>query len=122
MANILDEIDSRSSESARYSVVNVAIIGALLGIIFWGLTVLIGKFMIEPIFCKSGVSRCASSIGIAGDISTILVATIGIMIMIGLKMIRPLIVSVSSRTRTRLCLRLMLRLKPRSIRLTRMRS
>ena len=96
MASVMEEIDNRASESARYSVLVIGIVGALLGLLFFGLSVVLDKFMIEPIFCKADVSNCMSAISISGDISTIIVATIGILAMIGLKMARPLIVSLSS--------------------------
>lgn len=96
MASIVEEIDSRASESARYSVLIVGAIGVLLGLVFWGLTILLSKFMVEPLFCQATVSSCLAATGVAGDISTIIVATIGIVIMVALKMARPLIVTVST--------------------------
>jgi hypothetical protein len=58
------------------------IIGLLLGVAFWSLTGLAYFY--------------TGSISVAGDISTILTATVGILIMVSVRMTRPLIVAVSS--------------------------
>ena len=65
-----------------YAIWRIASVGVILGILYWCLTV--------------AMSRYTSSINIAGDISSILIATLGIVVMLNLHMTRPLLVAVAS--------------------------
>ena len=97
MAKVIPAEGNVRSETISYSVQAIALLGALLGLGFWLLSTLLNRFIIEPIICQSSDTLiCAKSISMSGDVATILIAAIGIMLMISLKMVRPLIISVSS--------------------------
>ncbi|HUC96516.1 MAG TPA: hypothetical protein VMR16_02515 [Candidatus Saccharimonadales bacterium] len=82
MAKVIDSyIDSRQI-SRLNPVWQIVLIGAVLGILYSGLTAALLKF--------------TGLVGVAGDIATILVGTVGIIIMLNLRMARPLLVAVAS--------------------------
>lgn len=61
---------------------HIILMGASLGLLYSGLTLYLSKFV--------GLSSAA------GDIATIIVATVGIIVMLNLRMARPLLVAVAS--------------------------
>ncbi len=99
MATIItgDEKDYTSA-SSPYSLWLIALVGSALGALYWCLTAITEKYLIDPIFCKttSEIATCMQSTAISGDVATILVAAIGIVVMVSLKMVRPLIIALSS--------------------------
>lgn len=94
---ILDDSQPRAV-SLSYSWWMMALIGAGLGVLYWGLTLLVGQFIIDPIFCRdaANASTCTSSVEISGNIAGILVATIGLGVLVRLGVLRPLIVAVAT--------------------------
>lgn len=60
----------------------IILIGAILGILYCGLTLYLSRFV--------------GLISVAGYISTIIVATIGIIVMLNLGMARPLLVAIAA--------------------------
>lgn len=84
--------------SMSYSWWRVALIGAAIGIAFWTLTFLVSHFIVDQLFCRSTVNAlaCSNSIGLSGNIATILVATAGLAILVRLRVMRPLIVAVTA--------------------------
>lgn len=96
MAKVIPTEENIRSGAIPYSAKAVALLGALLGLGFWLLSTLLNQFMIQPILCHSATGTCIKSVSMSGDVATILIATIGIMLMINLKMVRPLIISVST--------------------------
>ena len=82
MAKIIEsKVDSRTV-SQSYSIWRTALLGMVLGVIFWILTAII--------------SRYSNSIQITGDVATILVATIGIIVMVRQRASRPLLVTIAA--------------------------
>lgn len=65
-----------------YSFWRIALIGAALGAIYWGLTALLSNYV--------------NSTSISGDISTIVIAVLGIIVMMRLNMAQPLAIAVAS--------------------------
>jgi hypothetical protein len=98
MAKVILPEENIRSETISYSTKAMALLGSLLGLLFWLLNMGVTKLIVEPIFCggKNVSEACLNSVSISSDISTILVATIAIVLMINLKMVRPLIISVAS--------------------------
>ena len=82
MAKIIStEIESQKISSS-YSLLKIAIIGALIGLSYWILTLIIGNF--------------TNSLRVSSDIATILTAVMGIIVMIRLNMVQPLIIAAAS--------------------------
>jgi len=94
---ITDEIHP-AVVNVSYSWWRVALIGAVIGAIYWVLSFLIGHFIIDPMFCRSSVNAaaCSNSVELSGNIAGILVATLGLMILVWLKVLRPLVVAVAT--------------------------
>jgi hypothetical protein len=82
MAKIINNDIEQHAISAPYLLWQIALVGVALGVIHWCLTALIGRYI--------------DSTSISGDIATILVATLGVLVMIRLHMAQPLIVAVAS--------------------------
>lgn len=94
---ILDDSQPRAV-SLSYSWWIMVLIGAALGVLYWGLTLLVGHFIIDPLFCGDAVnaSTCSSSVEISGNVAGILVATIGLGVLVRLGVLRPLIVAIAT--------------------------
>jgi hypothetical protein len=82
MAKIIESDTERHVISKQYSLWRIILIGALLGVFHYYLTVFIGRYVDSTIT--------------SGDIATVLVATAGIIIMISLRMTQPLIIAIAS--------------------------
>jgi len=98
MAKIIkSEVESQPLDSSYGLGRNISI-GIFLGFFYWVLTIVIARYVIKPIFCssESGVLTCLDSISIAGNIATILVMVIGIVMMVKMRMPRPLIIAVAA--------------------------
>jgi hypothetical protein len=82
MAKIIKWDTEPQTISASYSLWRTALVGVVLGVVYWGLTAFIGRFV--------------DSTNISGDIATILIATIGIIVMLRLRIAQPLIIAVAT--------------------------
>ena len=82
MAEIINSsLESRVVQKS-YSIWRIATIGAILGTLYWILTSFVGRY--------------TSNMSIAGNVSTIIIATIGLIIMVSQRMTRPLLVVIAS--------------------------
>lgn len=84
MAKIIENDIELQSTTLTYSLWRVIIVGLVLGLIYCGLIALLNSFI--------------NSISICGDVSTIVIATLGIIIMVRLNMAQPLIIAVATST------------------------
>ena len=73
-------------------------IGAGLGLVFWLLTLLLGNYVIEPLACRDTANAvlCANSVGLSGNIATILTAVLGLFVMVRWGIFRPIILVVAT--------------------------
>ncbi|MDB5180277.1 MAG: rane protein of unknown function [Candidatus Saccharibacteria bacterium] len=78
--------------------VRIIVSGALLGLIWWVLTALLRAYVIEPLACRdlSSAGACVDSLGVAGNVATVLVAVIGAFILVRTLQPRPIIISVAA--------------------------
>lgn len=78
--------------------VRTIVLGAAIGLVFWILTVLIGRYVIEPLACGQVVNAalCADPKPLAGNIAAILVAVLGVIAMVRIGAARPIIVAVAT--------------------------
>ncbi len=81
MAEIIDRNVESQPVSRSYYIWRIALLGAVLGVLYW--------------FFTEIVLRLISSVGVAGGVASILVATIGIIIMLNLFTARPLLISLA---------------------------
>ena len=98
MAQVILDDNQPRSVSLSYSWWMVALIGASIGVLYWLLTLAVGHFIIDPLFCgsSSNAVTCANSVGVAGNVAGVLVATIGLGVLVRLQVLRPLIIAVST--------------------------
>jgi len=59
----------------------VVMLGAVLGLFYWFLTLVLNKYI--------------GSLSVAGNIATILAATLGVILMLNLRMARPLLIAIA---------------------------
>ena len=97
MAKVINtEIESRAVGTS-YSLWQIALVGLVLGVLYWCLAGSIENYIIDPIFCRSisNAMACLNSASISGDIATILVATVGVIVILRLYMARPLVIALA---------------------------
>jgi hypothetical protein len=73
-------------------------IGAVTGILFWFLTLLIGRYIVDPLVCGQAVdvARCAESLSMSSGIAMILAAVVSVVVMVRASVARPIIVAIAS--------------------------
>lgn len=73
-------------------------VGAGLGLVFWLLTLLLGRYVVEPITCRqiAEASLCTNATALAGNLAAIFTALIGAIVLVRLRMLRPLIAPVAT--------------------------
>ena len=78
--------------------VRTIVLGALLGILFWLVTTLIGQYIVEPLTCRqvADAALCMNATPLAGNIASILVAVAAVIVMVRINAARPIIVAVAS--------------------------
>jgi len=81
MAKVVGTNVQSQTVSNYFPTLNIIAVGAILGLLFWFLNMIIGRFI--------------SSAPVASDIATILVATIGLAVMVVMRMPRPIVVILS---------------------------
>lgn len=85
-------IDMRVDVVAR-----VAILGIVLGLVSWGLSALLGRFVIGPLSCV-GVAPgtvCSGAELLAGNIALVLAAIAGVLGLVRLGVYRPMLVAIA---------------------------
>ena len=98
MAKLVVDDNQSHSIKLMYSIWRIALIGASLGLFYWLVTLLLSRYIIDPIYCKSIVdaSICTGSVSMAGNIASIIVATIGLGVLIRYSVVRPIIIAIAS--------------------------
>ncbi|HEY8992296.1 MAG TPA: hypothetical protein VIM37_00415 [Candidatus Microsaccharimonas sp.] len=78
--------------------VRTVVLGAVTGLIFWLLTIIVARYVIDPIVCGRffNAALCTDSTPLSGNIATILAATVGVISMVRISAARPIIVAIAS--------------------------
>ena len=73
-------------------------IGAAAGALFWVLSTLIGRYVVEPMVCRDLVdaAACVQASVTAGRVATVLVAVASVLALIRFGIARPIILAVAS--------------------------
>jgi hypothetical protein len=82
MARVIDSRIESRTVSEYFPLVPTIVVGMILGLLFWGLNSVFGRFTTSPTM--------------AGDIATILVASVGLIVMVTMRIGRPIIIALSS--------------------------
>lgn len=98
MVQFVREDTYPQSISMSFSLWQIAATGAAIGALYFLLTYLIGHFVIDALYCGANINiaNCSNSLSISGNIATILAGTVGLGILISLRVLRPIVVVVSS--------------------------
>lgn len=98
MVQIVQQDRYPQAVSMSFSWWQIALTGAAVGALYFIVTYLVGHFLIEPLYCgpNLNVVNCSNSVGISGNIATIIVAAVGLGIMVSLRVVRPIIVVVAT--------------------------
>lgn len=98
MARLTVEETYPQPVNRAYSWWRVALLGAALGVVYWTLTVLLGQYVAEPLYCGASLaaSACVNSVNLAGDIAAIIVAVIGLIVLVRMHVLRPIVVVVAT--------------------------
>ena len=78
--------------------VRTVILGAIIGLVFWVVSVLLARYVVEPLVCRQVVdaAMCTSAVPLAGTITAVLVAVAGIVAMVRIGAARPIVVAVAT--------------------------
>lgn len=72
--------------------------GAATGLIFWLLTVLLQRYVVDPLVCRQIINAtlCANSTPLTGNIAAILTAAIAVVFLVRAQIARPIILAVAT--------------------------
>jgi hypothetical protein len=76
----------------------IIVFGATTGLIFWLLTILLQRYVVDPIVCKQALNAtlCSNSTPISGNIAAILTAVAAIIFMVRAGIARPVVIAVAT--------------------------
>jgi hypothetical protein len=86
------------AEMTVQTVVRIAILGAVLGLIAWGVSALVANYVIDPLFCKAeggNFSVCSQGGLLASNIASLLVGGLAVIALLRLGVFRPLLISLA---------------------------
>lgn len=86
------------AEMTVQTVVRIAILGAVLGLIAWGVSALVANYVIDPLFCKvegGNFSVCSQGGLLASNIASLLVGGLAVIALLRLGVFRPLLISLA---------------------------
>lgn len=89
-----DRIESPHYVSyTRTEMVQTLVIGAIVGVVVWGLTLLLNKYAFGPLMCRSGIAgKCSDSYSYALITSQVVAGIIGLIMLVRRRIFRPLLV------------------------------
>ncbi|MBQ69844.1 hypothetical protein CL689_07405 [Candidatus Saccharibacteria bacterium] len=96
MARVVE--DNRVVRPAWWNAGQVVAFGAVVGVAYYLVMLLVGRYIVEPLACREIIeaSACVAATATAGKISTVIVAVAAIFGMIRLGIARPLVVAAGA--------------------------
>ncbi len=88
--------DSQIIDIRSHVMVQVALLGVILGAATWILTQLLGRFVVGALVCGEQGVGCEPSVLVAGNIALVLVAIGGLLGFVRLGVYRPLLVVIAA--------------------------
>lgn len=85
-------------ETSTRTLFGVLFLGAFVGALIVGASILLERYFVVPVFCSSADSftLCADGGGLAFNIATILTSVIGVVGLVKMRVYRPLLVAIAS--------------------------
>ena len=80
------------------TIISSAVIGAVAGLLTWGLNLLLQKYFVEPVFCRSAdnFAVCANGGTVSFNIALVLVAILSVVALVKVSGYRPLLVAIAA--------------------------
>lgn len=74
----------------------IVFVGAGIGLLFWVLSALLAKYVIEPFTCRQivDVAQCLNSTSLAGNVAAILAALGAILVLVRMNIAQPTVIAV----------------------------
>ena len=97
MAQVI--ITDQQAVAESYSMwVRTIILGAVTGFIFWLLTIIVARYIVDPLACGRlfNAAVCVDSTPLAGNIAAILAAIVGLISMVRIAAARPIVIAVAT--------------------------
>ena len=93
MAEYVTEVKPAIIDQDGRLSVKVAMAGAVLGLLVWGLAWLLERFVLRSLFCgDAGAAACVNITTYAGNIAAVVVAVVGVVALVRLNVFRPLLI------------------------------
>jgi hypothetical protein len=86
------------SEMTIRTVVQILVLGAVLGLVAWAVSAVVTNYVISPLFCKAdggNFSVCAQGGLLASNIASLLVGALAVVALLRLGVFRPLLISLA---------------------------
>lgn len=86
------------AEMTIRTVVQIFVLGAVLGLIAWAVSAAVANYVISPLFCKAdggNFSVCAQGGLLASNIASLLVGALAVVALLRLGVFRPLLISLA---------------------------
>ena len=80
------------------TLLSTVVVGAIAGMVAWGLMLLLDRFVLTPLFCTNdaNIAVCAASTQIAANLATILVGALAIPVLLRTGVSRVILVAIAS--------------------------
>ncbi|HEU4715827.1 MAG TPA: hypothetical protein VFS14_03280 [Candidatus Saccharimonadales bacterium] len=76
--------------------VGVLLLGAVIGLLVWGLSLTIDRYVLTPTLCQAGqIAQCGNTAVYAEDIAAVIGAAVGLFFLVRLQVYRPLLVVIA---------------------------
>jgi hypothetical protein len=77
--------------------VQVALLGAVVGLLVWGISFLLDTYVLKAVFCEgSQIGNCGVSGGYSEAMASIIAAGVGLFVLVRLQVFRPLLVTLAT--------------------------
>lgn len=97
MAKVIID-DERVAVKTVYDWRFVLITGLVMGLLYVGLAAAIQHYVIEPVYCQRVINTtiCTNSQSVSGNIASVIVAFLSLILLVRLRVFRPIVIVVAS--------------------------
>ncbi len=76
--------------------IKMIVLGAVLGVVLWGLTNLLGNYVFDPLFCRNDTTNCVAVWQYSETTASVIVAILGLIGLIRLRAFRPMLIALAA--------------------------
>ena len=92
----VDDQTTAIADISMRQIIQIAIIGAIVGFIVWGVAYLLESYVLRMILCQGSLTYCAAAPQYANILGTIVGIIIGLVGLVRLQIFRPLLVVLAT--------------------------